>query len=47
MFATDMGGSAADISAETSAKGLLSRIDILSLESTGGFEGYDGAKMPF
>ncbi len=45
--ATDMGGSAADINAETSAKGLLERIDILSMETTGVFEGYDGAEMPF
>ena len=45
--ATDMGGCAADINAETSAKGLLERIDILSLENTGVFEGYDGAEMPF
>ena len=45
--ATDMGGSAADINAETSAKGLLERIDILSMATSGVFEGYDGAEMPF
>ena len=45
--ATDMGGSAADINAEASAKGLLERIDILSVATTGIFEGYDGAEMPF
>ena len=44
---TDMGGGSADITAETSAKGLLARIDILSMETTGVFEGYDGAEMPF
>jgi NAD(P)-dependent dehydrogenase (short-subunit alcohol dehydrogenase family) len=44
---TDMGGSGADIDAETSAKGLLNRIDILSMETTGVYEGYDGAEMPF
>jgi len=45
--ATDMGGSGADINAEASAKGLLERIDILSMDTTGVFEGYDGAEMPF
>ena len=44
---TDMGGSSADIDAETSAKGLLERIGILSITTTGVFEGYDGAEMPF
>ena len=44
---TDMGGSGADINAETSAKGLLQRIDILSMTTSGVFEGYDGPEMPF
>ena len=44
---TDMGGSAADISTETSAKGLLERIEILSIATTGVFEAYDGAEIPF
>ncbi len=44
---TDMGGSAADISAEESASGLIARFDVLSLESTGVFEDYRGAPIPF
>ena len=44
---TDMGGSAADISAEESAAGLLSRFDALSLETTGVFEDYAGEEIPF
>lgn len=44
---TDMGGSAADISAEESAAGLLSRFDALSLETTGVFEDYAGEAIPF
>ncbi|MHA1127893.1 MAG: SDR family NAD(P)-dependent oxidoreductase [Alphaproteobacteria bacterium] len=44
---TDMGGSNAYINTETSAKGLLARIDILSMATTGVFEEYDGVAMPF
>lgn len=44
---TDMGGSAADISAEESAAGLIDRFDALSLETTGCFEFYSGEPIPF
>jgi NAD(P)-dependent dehydrogenase (short-subunit alcohol dehydrogenase family) len=44
---TDMGGSAADISVEESARGLHSRFDLLSMETTGVFETYEGEKIPF
>jgi NAD(P)-dependent dehydrogenase (short-subunit alcohol dehydrogenase family) len=44
---TDMGGSSADISAEESAAGLLERIDILSVGSTGTYEDYRGVAIPF
>jgi NAD(P)-dependent dehydrogenase (short-subunit alcohol dehydrogenase family) len=44
---TDMGGSAADIDAGTAAKGLWARFDALSLETSGAFEFYDGAEIPF
>jgi len=44
---TEMGGSGADIDVQTSARGLLARIDHLSLASSGVFEGYDGSEMPF
>lgn len=44
---TDMGGDAADISAEESAAGLLARFDALSLATTGVFEDYAGDSIPF
>lgn len=44
---TDMGGSEADIDAATSAAGLITRFDKLSLDHTGIFENYDGTLMPF
>ncbi|MEM7743416.1 MAG: SDR family oxidoreductase [Pseudomonadota bacterium] len=44
---TDMGGSAADISAEESASGLLSRFEALSVSTTGVFEDYAGEAIPF
>jgi len=42
-----MGGSGADIDVETSARGLLARVEHLSLATSGVFEGYDGSEMPF
>jgi NAD(P)-dependent dehydrogenase (short-subunit alcohol dehydrogenase family) len=44
---TEMGGSAADIDAQTAAVGLWERFEALSLETTGVFEAYDGAPIPF
>jgi NAD(P)-dependent dehydrogenase (short-subunit alcohol dehydrogenase family) len=44
---TDMGGDGADISPEESATGLLDRFDVLSLDTTGVFEGYDGRPLIF
>mgnify|MGYP000442260957 CR=1 FL=1 len=44
---TDMGGAEADIDAATSAAGLITRFDALSLDHTGVFENYDGAVIPF
>jgi NAD(P)-dependent dehydrogenase (short-subunit alcohol dehydrogenase family) len=44
---TDMGGSGADITPEASARGLLDRIDALTLTSSGCFESYDGKTIPF
>ncbi|SHH84742.1 SDR family oxidoreductase [Marivita hallyeonensis] len=44
---TDMGGSAAAIGTDDSAAGLLARFDALSLDTTGCFEMWDGAPMPF
>ncbi len=39
---TDMGGAAADITAQQAAMGLIERFDALSLETTGCFETWDG-----
>lgn len=39
---TDMGSSAADISSEQAAQGLIQRFDTLSLATTGCFETWDG-----
>lgn len=44
---TDMGGSAADVSVDESAAGLLQRFDALSLETTGIFEDYRGRVLAF
>lgn len=44
---TDMGGNAANVTPEDSARGLVARFDALSLETTGVFEGYDGVAIPF
>ena len=44
---TDMGGSGADISVQESAAGLIRLIDGLTLEETGGFFDWSGAKLPF
>ncbi|MCR9125519.1 MAG: SDR family NAD(P)-dependent oxidoreductase [Rhodobacteraceae bacterium] len=44
---TDMGGSAADISVDASATGLLARFDALSMDTTGCFETWDGRDHPF
>ncbi len=44
---TDMGGSGADIDVETSATGLMSRFEALSLATTGCFEDYAGRAIPF
>lgn len=44
---SDMGGSAADISVEQAAGGLMARFDALSLATTGCFETWDGQAHPF
>jgi NAD(P)-dependent dehydrogenase (short-subunit alcohol dehydrogenase family) len=44
---TDMGGSEAAITPQTSAAGLLSRFDALSMQTTGVFEDYAGTPHPF
>lgn len=44
---TDMGGAQADIDLATSATGLRARIDALSPETSGCFEGWDGQAIPF
>jgi NAD(P)-dependent dehydrogenase (short-subunit alcohol dehydrogenase family) len=44
---TDMGGSGADITAQESAAGLVRLIDGLTLEETGGFFDWTGARIPF
>jgi NAD(P)-dependent dehydrogenase (short-subunit alcohol dehydrogenase family) len=44
---TDMGGKAADIAPTTSAEGLVTRIDHLSLATTGVFEDYAGKSIAF
>jgi NAD(P)-dependent dehydrogenase (short-subunit alcohol dehydrogenase family) len=44
---TDMGGSDADITAQESAAGLVKLIDRLTLEDTGGFFDWTGARIPF
>ena len=44
---TDMGGSEATITPQTSAAGLLSRFDSLSMQTSGVFEDYAGTPHPF
>ncbi|MEM6943468.1 MAG: SDR family NAD(P)-dependent oxidoreductase [Pseudomonadota bacterium] len=44
---TDMGGSGADILVQQAVSGLLARFDTLSPETTGVFEDYRGAAIPF
>ncbi len=44
---TEMGGSAADITATQSAQGLVARFAALSLATTGCFEDHDGRALPF
>ena len=44
---TDMGGGGADIAPGTSARGLVTRIDALSLATTGAFEAYDGTRITY
>ena len=44
---TDMGGSSAEISVEEAADGLMTRIDALTLDTTGCFETWDGRAHPF
>ncbi|MBB5516573.1 NAD(P)-dependent dehydrogenase (short-subunit alcohol dehydrogenase family) [Rubricella aquisinus] len=43
---TDMGGTRADLSAEESAVGLLSCLEALTLDQTGGFFNWDGRPHP-
>ena len=44
---TDMGGAAADVSPEDSARGLWDRFEALDLVASGRFESWDGAAIPF
>ena len=44
---TAMGGADADLDEGTSAAGLMARFEALGPETTGCFENYDGARMPF
>jgi NAD(P)-dependent dehydrogenase (short-subunit alcohol dehydrogenase family) len=44
---TSMGGPGADIPATASAAGLVARIDALTVATTGVFQNYDGAAIPF
>ena len=44
---TDMGGAAADVSPEDSARGLWDRFEALGPEASGRFESWDGAAIPF
>jgi NAD(P)-dependent dehydrogenase (short-subunit alcohol dehydrogenase family) len=44
---TDMGGAAADIPASVSAAGLITRIDALSIATTGSFQNYDGTRITY
>ena len=44
---TDMGGAAAPVAVTGSAKGLVARIDALSLATTGVFEDFEGKPIRF
>lgn len=44
---TDMGSSVAAIGPEESAQGLLARFDVLSMDTTGCFEMWNGDRVPF
>lgn len=44
---TDMGGSDGEIDPETSASGLIKRFAVLSMDSTGCFETWDGREHPY
>jgi NAD(P)-dependent dehydrogenase (short-subunit alcohol dehydrogenase family) len=44
---TDMGGPNADVAPADSAAGLLQRFALLSLETSGIYESYDGTALPF
>ncbi|ROT99127.1 SDR family NAD(P)-dependent oxidoreductase [Histidinibacterium lentulum] len=44
---TEMGGPGADISPEEAARGLLDRIDALTLQTTGCFQTWDGRDIPY
>lgn len=44
---TDMGGATAEITPEEAARGLMERIDGLTLDKTGCFETWDGRAHPF
>ena len=44
---TDMGGPTAAVSPADSASGLMARFDVLSLETTGCFETFEGQTIPF
>lgn len=43
---TDMGGSAADLSPEDAARGLIARFEALNTETSGCFETWDGTPIP-
>ncbi len=44
---TEMGGGGADLTPEESAAALLTRFDVLGMETTGVFEDYRGEAIPF
>ncbi|RID90533.1 SDR family NAD(P)-dependent oxidoreductase [Gemmobacter lutimaris] len=44
---TDMGGAAAEISPDAAARGILDRLDALTVQTTGRFETWDGRSHPF
>ena len=44
---TDMGGAGADITVDVSARGLVRRIDALSIANTGIYEDYKGDALPY
>ncbi|SFI74023.1 SDR family NAD(P)-dependent oxidoreductase [Albimonas pacifica] len=44
---TDMGGASAEVAPAASAAGLLARFDALTMETTGVFEDWQGAPIPF